>query len=119
MYTSDHGESMGKHGMIWKGSMYEHSARVPLIVSFPQRWKGGQKRKGACSLLDVVQTVTDVAQAKVPSEWNGTPLTGWLDDPKVIWKDVAVSEYYAQQIASGFAMLRTGKWKYVYHTAAD
>jgi hypothetical protein len=43
----------------------------------------------------------------------------WLDNAKSDWKDVAVSEYYAHNIASGFAMIRMGRYKYVYHTAAD
>ena len=32
---------------------------------------------------------------------------------------MAVSEYYAHNIASGYAMLRSGQWKYVYHTPPD
>jgi len=43
----------------------------------------------------------------------------WLDDANHNWKDLAVSEYYAHNIASGFAMIRRGNYKYVYHTAAD
>ncbi|MCL2640144.1 MAG: sulfatase-like hydrolase/transferase [Phycisphaerales bacterium] len=119
IYTTDHGEMLGEHGMLWKGAMYEESARVPLIVSYPKRWKGGQTRRGACSLLDVTRTVADVAGADVPLDWNGSSLVPWLDDPSVRWKDLAVSEYYAQQISSGFSMLRMGPWKYVYHTSAD
>ena len=43
----------------------------------------------------------------------------WLDDSDTGWKDLAVSEYYAHNIASGFAMIRKGRYKYVYHTRAD
>jgi len=43
----------------------------------------------------------------------------WLDDSEADWKDLAVSEYYAHNIASGYAMIRMGRHKYVYHTAAD
>jgi choline-sulfatase len=99
--------------------MYDNAARVPLIVSFPPRWKGGQRRTGACSLLDLVQTIADIGGAKVPDDWNGTSLCPWLDGPTTKWKDLAVSEYYAHNIASGYAMLRTGQHKYVYHTPPD
>ena len=34
VYTSDHGENKGDHGMWWKNCMYEHAAGVPLIVSW-------------------------------------------------------------------------------------
>ena len=99
--------------------MYEHAARVPLIVSWPARWKGGQRRIGASSTVDLVQTIADLGRANVPSDWNGTSMCRWMDDSAAAWKDLAVSEYYAHNIASGFAMLRTGQYKYVYHTAAD
>jgi len=119
IYTTDHGENMGEHGLWWKNCMYEHAARVPLIVSWPARWKGRERRTGACSLVDVVQTIAELAGTRAPSDWDGRSMLSWLDDPNAPWKDFAVSEYYAHNIASGYAMLRTGRYKYVYHTAPD
>lgn len=119
IYTTDHGENMGEHGLWWKNCMYEHAARVPLIVSWPARWKGGQRRIQACSLLDVVRTIAELGGADVSVDWNGDSMVNWLDNPNTDWKDLAVSEYYAHNIASGFAMIRKGRYKYVYHTLAD
>ena len=119
IYTTDHGENMGEHGLWWKNCVYEHAARVPLIISWPGRWKGGQRRTGACSLLDVVQTITELGRAKTPEDWNGDSMVKWMDEAKSKWKDVAVSEYYGHNIASGFAMIRMGRYKYVYHTVSD
>mgnify|MGYP001573228893 CR=1 FL=1 len=118
-YTTDHGENMGEHGLWWKNCMYQNASRVPLIVSWPARWKGGQRRTQACSLVDVVQTIAELGGAGVPEDWNGDSMLRWLDDPETKWKDLAVSEYYAHNIASGYAMIRMGKYKYVYHTPAD
>jgi len=119
IYTSDHGENMGEHGLWWKNCMYDHAARVPLIVRWPARWKGGQRRSGVCSLVDVVQTIAELGGARVPDDWDGDSLCGYLDDPNAPWKDLAVSAYYAHNIVSGFVMLRQGAWKYVYHTRPD
>lgn len=119
IYTSDHGENKGDHGLWWKNNMYEHSARIPLIVRWPARWAPGQQRTQACSLVDVVKTLADIAGADCPPDWDGDSMLPWLDDPDHEWKDRAVSEYYAHNISSGFAMLRAGPWKYVYHTEAD
>ena len=119
IYTADHGENMGEHGMWWKNAMYEHAARVPLIVSWPGRWKGGQRRTAACSLVDVVRTIAELGGAQGPGDWNGDSLCAWMDDGKATWKDQAVSQYYGHFICSGFAMLRQGKYKYVYHSPAD
>jgi len=119
IYTTDHGENMGEHGMWWKNNMFDHSAKVPLIVSWPAKWKGGQRRTGVCSLVDVVQTVAEIGRADVPKDWDGDSMVKWLDDSGAKWKDMAISEYYAHTIASGYAMIRMGRFKYVYHTAPD
>jgi len=119
VYTTDHGENMGEHGLWWKNCMFEHAARIPLIVSWPERWKGGQRRAGACAHVDLVQTLAELGGAKPGGDWNGASLCPVLDDPKAAWKDLAVSEYYAHNIASGYAMLRAGQFKYVYHTPPD
>jgi choline-sulfatase len=70
-------------------------------------------------MVDLVQTIAELGGASVPGDWNGTSLCRWMDEPATVWKDLAVSQYYAHNIASGFAMLRAGRYKYVYHTAAD
>ena len=119
IYTSDHGENMGEHGMWWKNCMYESSARVPLIVSWPARWKGPQRRTETCSLLDLVQTIIKIAGASSPEDWNGDSMLGWLDNKNSEWKDFTVSEYYGHYVCSGYVMCRLGEYKYVYHTRPD
>ncbi|MGB2822901.1 MAG: sulfatase-like hydrolase/transferase [Phycisphaerae bacterium] len=119
IYTTDHGENMGEHGLWWKNCMYEHAARVPLIVSWPKRWQAGQRRAEACSIVDVVRTIAELGGGRCGDDWNGDSMVGWLDDPKAAWKDLAVSEYYAHNICSGCAMIRTGGHKYVYHSRPD
>ncbi|HUT11064.1 MAG TPA: sulfatase-like hydrolase/transferase, partial [Thermoguttaceae bacterium] len=119
VYTSDHGENMGEHGLWWKNCLYEHAARIPLLVSWPQRWTGGQRRTGACSMVDLVQTIAELGGGDVPDDWNGDSLCPWMDHADAEWKDLAVSEYYAHNIASGYAMLRRGPYKYTYHTRMD
>jgi choline-sulfatase len=119
VYTTDHGENMGEHGLWWKNCLFEHAAHVPMILSWPQRWKGGQRRRGACSHLDLVKTVAEIGGARIPQDWDGDSMLGWLDNGQSNWKDRAVSQYYAHNIASGYAMIRAGDWKYVYHSAPD
>ena len=119
IYCTDHGENKGDHGLWWKNNMYEHASRTPLIVSFPKRWAGGQRRMGVCSLVDLAQTIAEIGGAERSDDWDGESLLDYLDDGNSDWRDVAVSEYYAHNIASGMAMVRQGPWKYVYHTRFD
>jgi choline-sulfatase len=119
VYTTDHGENMGEHGLWWKNCVYEQAAHIPLVVSWPERWKGAQRRAGACSTVDLVKTIAEIGGTHAPADWDGTSMLGWLDRPSARWKDRAVSQYYGHIIASGYAMIRSGRWKYVYHSAPD
>jgi choline-sulfatase len=119
IYTTDHGENMGEHGLWWKNCLYEQAAHIPLIVSWPKRWSGGQRRTGACSMVDLVRTIADIGGTPVPQDWDGHSMVRWMDDARAPWRDLAVSQYYGHNIASGYAMLRTGNFKYVYHSAPD
>jgi choline-sulfatase len=119
IYSSDHGENMGEHGMWWKSCMYDTAARVPLVISFPPRWAKAERRVATSSHLDLVQTVAAIGGAKTPDDWNGESMLAWMDSPKTKWKDYAVSEYYAHGMGSGYVMARSGDWKYVYHNPID
>lgn len=119
IYTSDHGENKGDHGMWWKNCMYDHAVRIPLIVSWPQRWAGDQRRTEVCSLVDVAHTIADLGGVSVPEAWDGDSMVSWMDDRTADWKDYALSEYYGHNVASGITMYREGRYKYVYHARID
>ena len=119
IYTADHGENMGEHGLWWKNAAFDTAARIPLIVYWPKRWAGGARRAGVCSLVDVARTIVALGGGQVPANWDGTSMLPWLDKAAAPWKDQAVVEYYSHPIASGYAMIRKGHFKYTYHTPAD
>lgn len=119
VYTTDHGENKGDHHLWWKNSLYDTSCHVPLIIRWPERWRGGQVREGVCGHLDLVQTLAEIGGAHLPDDCDGDSLCAWLDDASAPWKDMTCSEYYAHNIASGYAMIRQGRLKYTYHTRAS
>ena len=119
IYMSDHGENMGEHGMWWKNTLYDTGSRVPLIISYPKKWKGGQVRHEATGTVDLVQTIAEMAGAKTPADWDGNSMLNWINNPTTKWKDLAITEYYGPYLSSGMSMIRMGDWKYVYHARAD
>ena len=119
VYTTDHGENMGEHGLWWKNAMFDTATRIPLIVSWPPRWKGGARRTGVCSLVDLARTLVELGGGQTPDNWDGTSMLPWLDRAATPWKDQAVVEYYSHPIASGYVMIRKGHFKYTYHTPPD
>ncbi len=114
VYTSDHGEMLGKFGMWWKCSMYEDSVRVPLIVSgsgFPS----GERSVAPVSLLDVQASLFHATGAGRPAHWWGTP----LQDIGIDHHDrVAFAEYHGHGTRAGSFMIRKGSWKYLRHADA-
>ena len=119
VYMSDHGENLGEHGMWWKNTLYDTSSRVPLIISCPKIWKGGQVKNDAVGTVDLVQTLAQIGGVKTPKDWDGDSMLDWINNPNIKWKNLAITEYYGPYISSGMSMIRLGDWKYVYHSNAD
>jgi choline-sulfatase len=106
IYTSDHGEMGGNHGMMSKCVLYEQAVRVPLIVQPP----GGCEPRVVDALvehLDVPATVRAIAGAPALDGSDGRSLLGYLggDDPEP--REVSVSENWA------FASFETDRYKVV------
>jgi arylsulfatase A-like enzyme len=60
VFTSDHGEMMGSHGIYGKNVMYEESARVPCLIQFPKKGFGAARIERPVSHIDLVPTVLDL-----------------------------------------------------------
>ena len=64
VFTSEHGEMAGDHGMLEKRSMYEEASRVPLLMripgSGPDTQRATQRIAGSVSLVDLVPTLLDI-----------------------------------------------------------
>lgn len=75
VFTSDHGEMLGDHGLMLKGCrFYEGLVKVPLIFSLPESLQNHQKCDGLVELLDLSATLLEVAGAEVPAHHQGRSL---------------------------------------------
>ena len=59
--TSDHGDMVGEHELWFKRTFYEWSARVPWIISAPQRYPQDKRISQIVSLVDLFPTLLDMA----------------------------------------------------------
>ena len=62
IFTSDHGEMLGDHGLTGKGCrFYEGAVRVPLIISWPGVFERGLVADGLAELTDLAPTLAELA----------------------------------------------------------
>lgn len=113
IYTSDHGELIGEHGMWWKFSMYEASVKVPMVWSWPGRFRSGARVDRVVSLLDLPPTLLSITGAAPLPNAVGRSLEHLLGAGEdEAWEDVAYSEL-AHEYHSPRRMVRSGDWKLV------
>ena len=121
VFTSDHGETLGDHGLRRKGCrFYESLVRVPLIFSWPAAFKQGLVSDALVELTDIVPTLLEANGMPVPESMHGKSLMPILrgeSDPGQ-HRDFVRSTYYQtlQGIPSNASMVRTRHHKLVnYH----
>jgi arylsulfatase A-like enzyme len=110
IFTSDHGEEFGEHGVVgWHShTLFDELLRVPLLIRFPGGRDGGLSIDRQVRLLDLAPTVLAAAGVASPSAFEGVDLArviGGLATPlaAVSQLDLPVGEVELS--------LRTGRWK--------
>ena len=78
IYTSDHGEMMGAHGLVRKEVNYEEAIRVPWLMRVPWLKKKQEIKNYPVSHIDLVPTLLDLMGSEIPQELPGKSLTGYM-----------------------------------------
>jgi arylsulfatase A-like enzyme len=97
IFTSDHGEMLGDHGLIRKGCrFYEGLVRVPLIFSFPGQFRSGERSEALVELTDIAPTLLELVGEPVPVRMQGKSLLRILtgEIPPKHHRDYVRCEYY-------------------------
>tara|TARA_B100000749_G_scaffold274460_1_gene258761 strand:- start:151 stop:1611 length:1461 start_codon:yes stop_codon:yes gene_type:complete len=111
IFSSDHGDYLGDHGLIGKGTFYESSIKVPLIVHLP--WAGGSTVcRSPVSIEDITATLLHFAGCEIPMHLNSIPLPGLG-----IQTDRIRDRVYGF-LASG-CMNYNGEWKLAKYASGD
>ncbi len=96
IFTSDHGEMLGDHGLVQKGCrFYEGLARVPLLLQGPGI-AAGVRSDALVELLDMSATLLDAAGVPIPEDHQGRTLRAIMEgrsDPH-LHRDFVRCEYF-------------------------
>lgn len=107
IYAADNGLAVGQHGLIGKQNLYDHSVRVPLVISGPGIEKG-TRTESLVYLNDIFPTVTDLIGIEKPETVDGISLLPILNNPKA---EVRESVYFLyKNFQRG---VRTKDWKLI------
>ena len=136
VYTSDHGEQVGEHGLWWKQTFYDDAARVPAIVSWPGHLAAGKVIDTPIDQFDLAATILDAVGAEALPQGHGMSVVDLINNPETAeWKDAVYSEYCMNDssVGSGMSanlggadvharpggvqnrMVRSGDWKLNYY----
>ena len=103
IYTSDHGDFAGNHGMVEKcaagQNVYEDILNIPLIIKYPGKTKGGKRIGELVTLADVLPTLIDVLELETPDLlWpiQGKSMAEVLFRNASMERDYVVSESWSQ-----------------------
>ena len=116
LYSSDHGEMLGNHGIWGKCCMYQESVNIPMILAgdgVPE----GKTDATEASLVDCFPTILDAVGVPLADEDRRVlPGRSLFDLAKKPDPDrYGFSEYHAVGAVSGAFMVRRGRWKYVHY----
>jgi len=78
IYTSDHGLSVGQHGLMGKQNLYDHSMRIPMIIR-GAGIEAGRQTDALVYLLDLFPTLCERAGIPIPPSCDGHSLNALLD----------------------------------------
>jgi len=79
IFTSDHGDNLGSHGRVQKGSFNEESIGVPLLIRQPGVWQPCVIREQVASLVDLMPTLLEAVGLELPGHVHGQSLLPLLD----------------------------------------
>lgn len=115
VFTSDHGYHLGEHGLWQKMSLFEESARVPLIVAAPGTSVEGGVCRSPVGLIDLYPTLAELCSVKAPDNLQGQSLAPMLKDPKAAGRGYAITQVVRGGRRTGRFFgytLRTAQWRY-------
>lgn len=117
IYTSDHGDMDGDHGLWQKFVLYEPAAGVPMIVSYPKTIPQGKVSNALVELMGVYPTVAELAGCARPEKIDAASFAAQARNPADRGAPAIFAEWALGSAAPQYSV-RTARYKYI-HTDGD
>lgn len=113
IYTTDHGEMLGEHGIWEKQRFFEGSVKVPLIIRYPRKYNRKVVTKNV-NLADLFATLCELTEMSIPEGLDSRSLVELLEGNEEYWVDETVSQWGGRNL-----MIKWGSIKYQLYTEDD
>lgn len=116
IFTSDHGELLGDHGLLFKGPHhYDCLLRVPTLARWPGRLPAGRRVDGLVEMLDLPATILEMAGIEPPLGMQGRSLMPLLEGAADDGRESVLVERQDLYWRLDVRTLRTHRWKLNYY----
>ncbi|RPI56535.1 MAG: DUF4976 domain-containing protein [Acidobacteria bacterium] len=114
VFISDHGYHLGERGQWMKQSLFERSARAPMMIAGPGVSARGRATTRIVEFLDIYPTLADLAGLSAPPGLHGRSLKPLLVNPQAAWNHPALTQVRRGAGTATFMgySVRTEKWRY-------
>src|SRR4051812_36300106 len=117
VFMSDHGYQLYEHQLWQKMTLFENTARVPLIITAPGGGAKGAVAKRVVELVDLHATLADLCGLPIPAKLDGVSLKTLVENPAAAWDRPAVTQVArgggagAAKRIMGYSV-RNERWRY-------
>jgi uncharacterized sulfatase len=110
IFFGDHGYHLGQRGWWNKNTVFELSARAPVIMVTPGMKRKGESCSGIIEFVDIYPTLADLCGLSAPANLEGTSFRPLINNPNLPGKKMAFTQVQRGKIAG--RSVRTERWRY-------
>ncbi len=113
VFTSDHGLAVGRHGLLGKQNLYEHSAKTPLVVQGPGIPQG--ETHALAYLHDLFATVLGLAEVEAPADVDAQDLSALWKGERTAFRErlfLAYEDLHRSIVEDRWKLIRYPKIHY-------
>lgn len=110
IFTTDHGEPLGEHGIVRKARPwpYEEQVRIPWLLRLPDRTAAGQRLDAFVQTSDMMPTLLDFAGVQGPDNMHGQSVLPLVSGQKEKLRDYGYAACHGKSWS-----IRDLEWSYI------
>ena len=120
LFTNDHGELLGDHGLLFKGPFhYDSVIKAPMIMKWPGQIPKGSRYSQITEHVDIMPTILEYAGIRTPYGVQGVSMAPILRGDKGAGKEYAMTEFNCYNWGLSVKTLTGKDYKFTYYAGME